>query len=450
MPAPARKPQATATQHAAVSLFLAGVEAVKPDNAVMNSCRVEAETLFIRDRQFPLNQYRHIYVVGAGKATAPMAAALERILGARITTGIIVVKYGHTEPLARIRTIEAAHPIPDDAGANGARQVLELVSAATADDLVICLISGGGSSLLPLPAAGLTLEDKQKTTAALLASGATIHEVNTVRKHLSALKGGLLARAASPATLISLIISDVIGDDLDTIASGPTVADSTTFADCDAIIRKYRLNTTLPPRVLDRLDQGLAGSLAETAKPEERCFTTALTTILAGNLEAVQRVEYAARQQGYNTLILSSMLEGESREIAKSLVAIARECSQSGLPVAPPACIIAGGETTVTIRGGGKGGRNQEMALSAAIALESLPITFLSCGTDGNDGPTEAAGAVVDGTTLNVAKSLQLDPIHYLNDNDSYHFLKKTGNLVITGPTNTNVMDLQIMLVPAG
>jgi len=418
------------------------------DKAVWQGCRLEGNVLHIRDHEFPLHQYAHIYVIGAGKATAPMAAALEQLLGDRITDGVIVVKYGHTVPLAKIRTIEAAHPIPDTAGEYGAQEVLQMATSAGKNDLVFCLISGGGSSLLPLPLAGLSLEDKQKTTAALLACGATIHEINTVRKHLSAIKGGQLAKAASPAMLVSLIISDVIGDDLDTIASGPTVADSTTFGDCKNIINTYRLASVLPASVIEHLDQGAAGLVTETPKPGDRCFEKTLTVILAGNLDAIKTVEHEARQHGYNTLILSSMLEGESREVAKALVAIAKECFLSGIPISAPACIIAGGETTVTLNGKGKGGRNQEMALSAATALHGLPITFLSCGTDGNDGPTDAAGAVVDWTTLPKAEALQLDPVAFLIENDSYHFFQQTGELVITGPTNTNVMDLQILLVP--
>lgn len=434
----------------AVSLFLAGVQAVKPDVAVARACRLEGNVLSIRERKFHLREYHNIYIVGAGKATAPMAAAIESLLGDRITDGVIVVKYGHTVPLGRIRTIEAAHPVPDEAGARGAREVLRMARVAQKDDLVICLISGGGSSLLPLPQDGLFLKDKQETTSALLACGASIHEINSVRKHLSAIKGGRLAKAVWPATLVSLLISDVIGDDLDTIASGPTVPDSSTFTDCADIIDKYKLAEKLPPRVVAVLEQGVRGTLAETAKPGESCFAKSCRFILAGNRDALSRVEQEARQKGYNTLILSSMVEGESREVARALVAIAKESALTGRPVAPPACILAGGETTVTLKGKGKGGRNQEMALSAAMAIGDLSITFLACGTDGNDGPTDAAGAVVDGSSLRRAKDLHLRPLSYLTENDSYHFFEKTGELVRTGPTNTNVMDLMIMLIPKG
>lgn len=429
-------------------LFKAGLEAIKPDFAVNNICRVESDFLHIGEGLYQLSDFKNIYVIGAGKGTAPMASAIESILDDKLTDGIIVVKHDHTEVLTKIRMVEAAHPVPDIAGKNGAKDILRMAENANKDDLVICLISGGGSALLPLPAGDISLEDKQKTTEILLSCGARIHEVNTIRKHLSLIKGGFLAEAVYPATLVTLIISDVIGDDLDVIASGPTFSDNSSFIDCCDIIKKYEIASLLPLSVQKYLSQGLFGKVPETPKSSNICFSKSYHSIIASNTDAISNIEKEAQNRGYNTLILSTMMQGESKEVAKALIAIGQECLSSGRPVRTPACIIVGGETTVSIKGRGKGGRNQEMALSAAIEMQdSNDMMFLSCGTDGTDGPTDAAGAVADPTTVSRAKDLECNPQLFLENNDSYHFFQEIDDLVKTGPTNTNVMDVQILLV---
>ncbi|MCW9050500.1 MAG: glycerate kinase, partial [Deltaproteobacteria bacterium] len=323
-----------------------------------------------------------------------------------------------------------------------------LASSADEKTLVICLISGGGSALMPLPVDGVTLEDKQETTKVLLACGATIHEINTIRKHLSFIKGGGLAKAVYPATLITLILSDVVGDDLDSIASGPCVPDSRTFADCRLILRKYAIETEIPSSVVRHIDSGIAGKVPETPGTGQVFFEKTQNVVVGSNFNALLRAKEKADLLGYNTLLISSMLEGETRDVAANHIAIAREIQLHGLPLLRPACLLSGGETTVRIRGTGKGGRNQEFVLAAAIKMSGMnDVLILSAGTDGNDGPTDAAGAIADHSTLERAVALGLDPSRYLDNNDSYNFFDKLGDLYKTGPTNTNVMDLRIVLV---
>ena len=326
--------------------------------------------------------------------------------------------------------------------------MLDLVRSLGERDLVICLLSGGGSALLPLPAPGITLGDKQAATRHLLACGADIEEVNTVRKHLSRVKGGQLARAAAPATLVSLILSDVIGDRLDAIASGPTVPDATTYQDALAVVERYRLAEKLPSSLVQHLVSGGRAEITDTPKEGDEAFARTQNVIVGSNLIAIQAAAIEARKSGLNTLILSSFMEGETREIAHAHTAIAREILHSGNPVSPPACVLSGGETTVTLTGNGQGGRNQEFSLAAAIDLAGVEgVTILSAGTDGTDGPTDAAGAFADGTTAHRAKELGLSPLDFLDRSDSYRFFRELGDLLITGPTRTNVMDLRIMLV---
>jgi hydroxypyruvate reductase len=310
------------------------------------------------------------------------------------------------------------------------------------------LISGGGSALLPLPVEGVSLADKQDTTKILLASGATIHEINAVRKHISMVKGGGLARAAYPATLISLMLSDVIGDDLDVIASGPTQPDSSSFEDCITIFDRYAIGDKLPETVISHIQKGLKGEVAENPKPGDPVFAAAQSAIVGSNIECILAAQKKARDLGYGTLVLSTMVEGETREVAQVHASIAKEIIKSGHPLSPPACVLSGGETTVTIKGRGLGGRNQEFVLAAAMSLGGWKkVVVLSAGTDGTDGPTDAAGAVADGLTVQRAQTLGLNPATFLSNNDSYRFFEKLGDLVKTGPTNTNVMDLRIMLV---
>ena len=432
----------------AVRIFYKGLEAVASGAAVKRYCSIEDDLLWIDHRVYDLGKYQNIFVIGAGKASAAMAAAMEKILGKRITAGIINVKYKHVADLNRIKLIEAGHPIPDENGRRGADEILNLAKKAAINDLVLCLISGGGSALLPLPFPGLSLKDKQKTIKVLLACGATIHEINTIRKHLSLIKGGRLAQAVHPATLVTLILSDVVGDDLDVIASGPTVPDPSTFAQCLEILHKYNILKMLPETVANHIKAGNLAQIPETPKAGDPAFDETHHLIVGSNFEAITAAEQEARHRGYNTLILSSMIEGETRHVARVHGAIAREILKTGNPLLPPACILSGGETTVTLRGKGTGGRNQEFALAAAIDISgNKNVVVLSGGTDGTDGPTDAAGALSDTMTTERGARIGLDPFFYLANNDAYHFFLKLNDLLVTGPTNTNVMDLRIMLV---
>jgi len=419
----------------ALAIFKAALAAADPADAVAR---------YLKRRDF--SRFRHIYIVGAGKAGASMAQAAERALAQRITAGLVNVKYGHVAKLRRIELNECGHPVPDERGVAGAQRIAQMAAAARKDDLVLCLISGGGSALLPLPAAPVTLEEKQAVTRLLLNCGANIHEINTVRKHISAIKGGQLARLAFPAAVEALLLSDVIGDDLDVIGSGPTAPDASTFASAAAILERFGIMDQAPPSVRERLQQGVRGEIPETPKPADPIFARVRNTIVGGNRLALEAARRRARELGFRTLILASGIQGETREVARMHSAIAREIVEAGRPLKPPACIITGGETTVTIKGDGLGGRNQEFVLAAAIDIAGLRDTVvLSAGTDGTDGPTDAAGAVADGGTLGRKPDAQ----RYLNANDSYHYFEALGDLLITGPTNTNVMDVRIMLVGA-
>jgi hydroxypyruvate reductase len=457
----------------AEAIFRAAVSRVDPAPMIENSIRIvpaaEASsgnrrgTLVVAAGQdeyrYDLDGIDRIFAAGMGKASARMAAGLERALGERLSGGIIAVKEGHVETLKRIRLIESAHPVPDARSVVAASAMLDLGTTLgtklTGRDLVIVLVSGGGSSILCAPVSGLTLEDKIGTTRLLLASGATINEVNCVRKHLSAVKGGRLARALAPATVLTLILSDVIGDDLDAIASGPTVPDPTTFADALEIVRRYGIEDRLPLPAAEHLRAGATGGAsapAETPKPGDAVFSRTRTVLVGTNRLALDAAEAEATRRGYNTLVLSSRVAGEAREIAQVFLGIGKDIAASDAPVLKPACVIAGGETTVTLRGKGTGGRNQEMALAFMATLGRSPkdgtaLTFLSAGTDGNDGPTEAAGAMVDLELYRSAVAAGLDPEAALANNDSNTFFRNAGGLVITGPTNTNVCDVQVLLV---
>jgi glycerate 2-kinase len=432
----------------ALAIFRAGVKAVNPVIAVKQHFRVRDGILSVGNRTYDLAEYKGVYVVGAGKASAAMAQPVEEILGDRIRAGAVNVKYGHDVPLKIIGVNEAGHPLPDEAGLKATRQIIQLLQQTGDKDLVICLLSGGGSALLPSPAQGLTLEDMQEVTKHLLEVGATIHEINAVRKHISKLKGGQLARLVYPSTLISLILSDVIGDRLESIASGPTAPDTSTFGDCLDILDKYNIRQKIPAAVLEHLERGAKGEIKETPKAEDQAFKKTQNVIIGSNIVAVKAAREKAQELKYHSLIHSSFVEGEAREAARVHAALAKEILSTGSPVPRPACVISGGETTVTIRGRGLGGRNQEFALAAAIEIDGLEdVVILSGGTDGTDGPTDAAGAVVDGETVRRAKALGLDAGHYLRENDSYHFFKPLGDLLVTGPTYTNVMDLQLVIV---
>lgn len=421
-----------------LSILQAALAAADPAAAVRRHLTISDANVLCAGpaKKYPLDRFKRVLVVGAGKATAQMALAVEKLLGARIEGGLINVKYGHGCPdLKRIEVNECAHPVPDDAGWIGAQRIAAIVEAARKDDLVVCLISGGASALLPLPAGSMTLAEKQAITQKLLASGADIHEMNIVRKHFSAIKGGQLAQMAYPATVLTLILSDVIGDDPSTIGSGPAAPDPTSAANAIAVLQKYGV------------DVG-AHEPVETPKPGDPIFRRVQNLVVGSNRLAIEAAKEAAIALGYHTLVLSSFIEGETRDVARMHAAIAREVVATGQPVKAPACLISGGETTVTIRGDGKGGRNQEFALAAARDIHGYPqITIASAGTDGTDGPTDAAGAIADGLTLTRAQRAGLDAADYLARNDSYHFFEALDDLILTGPTGTNVMDLRLILV---
>jgi glycerate 2-kinase len=436
------------TKRTLEAIFMAGLKAVDPEEAVRRHVQLTGDLLKVGVHEYPLAAFERIFVTGFGKGTAPMARALEEILGDRLTDGWITVKYGHGLPLKKVCVMEAGHPIPDQAGLHATRFILDRLEGCTEKDLILCAFSGGGSALSPAPRSPLELGEKQETTQLLLDCGATIFELNAMRKHLSLCKGGQLARIAFPATLISLFLSDVVGDPLDVIASGPTVSDPSTFSDCICIVDRYGLREKLPFAVLKLLEDGTQGLIAETPKAGDAVFKKGRNLVVGSNRAALLAAAGKAKALGYNTLILSSFVQGEAREIALAFAVIGKEIVASGHPIAPPACILAGGETTVTIRGCGKGGRNQELALAAAQVMEGWPqIALLSAGTDGSDGPTDAAGAFVDGNTCPDALRKGIDPEKYLLGNDSYHFFNQLDDLFITGPTRTNVMDVICLLV---
>ena len=422
-----------ALRRQALSIFRAAIAAADPGAAVTR-----------RLERIDFSRFSNVYVVGAGKAGVPMAAAAERAIGRRLTAGFLNVKNASGAHLRRIELRECGHPVPDQHGVEGAQRIADLAGTAGEGDLVVCLISGGASALMPLPPAPVTLEQKQATTRLLLASGADIHEINTIRKHISAIKGGQLARRAAPARVEALLLSDVIGDDPGVIGSGPAAPDATTFADALRALDKYGIRARVPAAVRNRLEAGARAELPETPKPADPIFKRVRNTIIGSNRMALAAAARRARTLGLRTLLLSSEVQGETREIGRMYAAIAREIVRTGHPIRPPACVISGGETTVTLKEDGLGGRNQELVLSAALDIAGLLNTVVfSAGTDGIDGPTDAAGALADGDTLR----RKPDARAYLDRNDSYHYFETLGDLVSTGPTHTNVMDVHLVLV---
>jgi len=445
----------------AEAIFRAGLERVDPLRMMRQVLSLSGDTLTCTTEKesfaLDLSRHRRILVLGAGKASARMARGLEDLLGDRITAGLVAVKEGHLEELSRIQLLETAHPVPDHRSAEAAVQILDLASSAGEGDLVLVLVSGGGSAILAAPAReqghALTLADKQAVTRELLACGANIHEINCLRKHLSAIKGGRLARAIAPARCVSLILSDVVGDDLDSIASGLTVPDPTTWADAWGVVERYCLADRIPRAARDLLESGLAGSAPDTPKADDPAFAATRTVLIGTNFQALLAAQAKAQELGYGTLLLTSRLTGEAREIAGLFLGLAKEIAANQLPLPCPACIIAGGETTVTLRGPGRGGRNQEMALAYLAGLSASPrgaerAVFLSASTDGSDGPTDAAGAFASLDILRQAEAQGLSPFPALAANDSYTFFDSLGALLKTGPTNTNVCDIHVLLVP--
>jgi len=429
-----------------VDIMGAALAAVDPGQAVERTLERQGDLLLVDGRQYDLATIENIWVVGAGKAGAPMARAVERVLGDKVSGGLVNVKYAHLQPTERVALREAGHPIPDEQGVAGARHIAAMLAEAGEHDLVICLISGGGSALMTLPAEGISLADMQALTGALLAAGATINEINAIRKHLDEVKGGGLARLAAPARLVSLLLSDVVGNPLDVIASGPTVPDTATFADARGLLERYDIWQTAPLAIRERIERGLAGELPDTPKAGDPLFERVQNVVVASNDIAARAAERRAHELGYHALLWSTYVEGEAREVARVQAAMAKEVLASGRPLARPACLISGGETTVTLRGKGKGGRNQEMALAAAIALEGWADVAVAClATDGTDGPTDASGAYADGNTVARARALGLDAWAHLQSNDAYPFFQQLNDLLLTGPTNTNVNDLTLV-----
>ena len=436
------------------SIFHAGVEAVNPYTLILQAVHLEDKRLIIGDASYDLNHFNNIMVIGAGKATAPMAKAMESVLGRFITDGRIIVKYGHAARLKRVKVTEASHPVPDEAGVKGTEDIIKMLKNADKETLVICLISGGASALLVSPADSITLGDKKIVTELLLKAGASIDELNTVRKHLSKVKGGRFAEIAYPATLVTIVLSDVIGDRIDVIASGPTAPDPSTFQDAMRIVKKYNIEDRLPKKVLKFFRDGLSSRIKETPKGDEPFFKKTRNIVIGSLKHAIASARGKAISIGFKAEVITSELQGEARDAARYLAARAIEVQNSVREGERPRCLISGGETIVTVKGNGLGGRNQELALSFAMEIEGIKgITMLSAGTDGTDGPTDAAGAIVDGNTITLARELGIVPEIYLENNNSYNFFKrldfmsKRRHHLITGPTGTNVMDVQVICV---
>jgi len=424
------------------------LNAADPKQMIKSKLSLKNSNLRVNGHSFDLKNFRNIYVIGGGKAASAMAEALEEKLGNHITTGIVNVPHGSKQKTRIIKLHGASHPLPDNAGTAGTRQMLTIAEQAEKDDLIICLISGGGSSLMPLPRSNISLKDKQDLTSTLLKRGATINEVNTVRKHISDFKGGWLAKKAYPATILNIVLSDVVGDKLDSIASGPAVPDPTRFVDARKVLEKYGLWVNAPASVREVLVQGEKGLIAETPKAGDMAFEKVCNVILGNNRSASLAACTYLKSESVNALLLTATLEGEARNMGALLAFVAREILASGNPVPKPAGVIAGGETTVTVTGKGVGGRNQELALATVSKLSGFDgVALASLSTDGVDGPTDAAGAIVDGETLAQATTLGLDPEEQLRENDSYRFFSKLGDLIVTGPTGTNVNDISVIII---
>jgi hydroxypyruvate reductase len=437
-------PELRRAREVLIELIEAAIRSADPALAIRRWVKVWDGKLLVGDLVFDLDlEVKRIVVVGGGKASGAMGRALEELLGERITGGVVNVPQA-LDKRSKIEFIEAGHPLPSKSGVEGAGKMVHLLEKLGPHDLAICLISGGGSALIPLPAGDLKLEDIQETTRLLLRCGATVQELNAIRKHLSAVKGGQMAKVAHPARIISLIISDVVGDRLDTIASGPTVPDQTTYKDALSVLERYDLLEAAPPSVIEHLEKGARGAIPETPKSR---LPNVFNFVIASNADALKAAEKVGKAQGLNVHILTGEMEGEASEVGRGFSLTAREVLSFGKPVPRPALLLSGGETTVKVKGGGKGGRNQELALSAALGIGLENVAIASFSTDGIDGPTDAAGAIADGFTVQRAEELGLDPSSHLERNDSYHLFKRLGDLLITGPTGTNVMDMTAIIV---
>jgi len=428
-------------------IFLAGVDSVIPGKLINEKMAIENDCLIIGTLHFSLKQINNIYVIGAGKASAMMAAAVERILGSRISDGYIVVKYRHSCKLKYIKVTEAGHPFPDSNGYESAKSILKIANRVKQNDLVLCLISGGGSALLPDCPEGSSPEEMNIVNNLLINCGASIHEINTVRKHLSMIKGGQLARAFYPGTLVNLILSDVIGDSPDVIASGPATPDPTTFGQALSILGKYDLLDSIPEAILKYLHEGETGIRPETPKPGDPVFEKIFNLLVGTNRIALEACKEKAVKLKFNTFIIDDKLQGDASVVAEFLLKTSLKY-KNDKKVTKPVCLLFGGEPTLEMTGKGLGGRNQHLALLCSLLLMNYPgITILTAGTDGTDGPTDAAGAVVDSETVHDALAKNIDPGKYLKEFDSYNFFKKAGGHIITGPTMTNVMDIVVVLI---
>jgi len=450
MPGMSAPPGALRREHLE-RIRIAALDAVEPARAVARFLARDGDVLRAGEARLPLASRASVRLVAAGKAATAMTESAAPVLGERLERGVLVTKRGHlggrSIPPA-VRRLEAGHPVPDEAGRAGVAAVEGLLSDLREGDVVLALLSGGASALLADPAEPLSLEDLGETTRLLLRSGATIGELNAVRKHLSRLKGGQLARLAAPASVVALILSDVVGDPLDVIASGPTAPDPTTFADAWSVVARRGLAGALPEAVGNRLRDGLEGRVPETPKPGDPLFGRVHNVVVGSNRLAALAAVEEARSLGYGALLLSTFVEGEAREVARVVAALGRGVLAHGDPLAAPACLVLGGETTVTVRGSGHGGRNQELALAAALALEGVDgVSVMALATDGSDGPTDSSGAVVDGATAGAIRAAGLDPAAALAANDAYPALSAAGAQLRTGPTGTNVNDLTVVLV---
>lgn len=416
-----------------------GIRAADPTMVVPERVSLDGDELTVAGETYDIDDYERVLILGGGNAAATVASALESVLGDRLSGGVIV-----TDNLVEtdsVSVLPSDHPVPSESGVESTRELLLTADEATADDLVLTVITGGGSAVLPAPAPDISLADLQQTTEALLASGANIHEINTVRKHVSDVKGGQLAARLVPATVIGVILSDVVGNDLDVIASGPITPDASTFDDALHVADRYDVD--LPEAVEDRLRHGAGGGVKETPGRDDPAFERVDVHVVGDGRTALDNAAVVARERGYEPLVLSSRVRGEAREAAKTIVAIAEECAATGTPVEPPAVLLSGGETTVTIRGDGTGGPNQEFALSAAIELDELDVTVASVDTDGIDGKSDAAGGIVDGgTDLPMRKAQDA-----LESNNAGGFLEDRHGLIVMGPTNTNVNDFRVLVV---
>jgi glycerate 2-kinase len=436
---------------AAGQVMAAALEAVDPAKAIKTNLQREGDRLLVQGKTYDLSTYQQVYLLGAGKAGAPMASAATEILGENISGGLVIVKDGYSGDTSGleargVEVVEAGHPIPDQRGRAATAQMIHILDGLRPDDLAICLISGGGSALMHHPAGEISLEDLQQLTSILLAVGADITEINTLRKHLDRIKGGGLARAAAPAEVLTLILSDVIGDPLDVIASGPTVPDSSTFHAAWQVLERYQILEKIPARIRDHLQRGVHGEIQDSPKAGDPIFEKVANFLVGNNSRAAQAAAQSARAAGYHSLVLTSRLQGEARRAGRALGALARQFWSKNRE--QRYCLIAGGETTVTILGDGRGGRNQELALGAIEELAGLEgVGLITLATDGGDGPTDAAGAVVTGDSLARAIMLGLDPRDYLARNDSYHFFATMDDLLKPGPTLTNVNDLAFLFI---